>query len=363
MVDEPSSERERAPMLFRFRRAGESLGAFHLPGDRSVERAYYRTIFMERVQALRPQVIASLRRQALPTFTKAVAPDSGVATWGIWPNGWAHWLSADPPDGHGRLPGSERFHMLRRQDPESGRVQIYRQVDPQSPDMVPVAESLPPEHREATRNLLRQTENRLLEWGRGWNLKDDWAMDIALVTLLEWSAGADPSAWGRPVIRIPTLTQQISGDPSQASRRTMNLLTEEIQVRCPACGQRVPYDHRFCSETGTAYFSPWQISEETRTEARRRILEELQRVVTAHLADYERLARSQGLQPATRKRRKTGPRDLHFDWLVRFQVPVEEGGEGEREAKIAAESKVVPKAVQTAIRLDADRIALTRRSK
>jgi hypothetical protein len=160
---------------------------------------------------------------------------------------------------------------------------------------------------------------------------------------------------------IPTLMRLISGDPSQASGRTIDLLTQEIQVLCPACGQSVPYDHRFYSETGTAYFRPWQVSEETRTEARQRIFKELQPVVTAHLEDSERLAQSQGLQPVTRKRRKTGPRDLHFDWLVRFQVPVEEGGEGEREAEIAAE--VETKAVQTAIRLDADRIGLTRRSK
>jgi len=146
------------------------------------------------------------------------------------------------------------------------------------------------------------------------------------------------------------------------------LQTLEVWHRCPFLLEE-PLE--WAVYPGASYWAPvspqerrlvfqdpgWNPAEETWAAAEKRIRQAFEQHLKAYRERIERRARERGFKRPAEKRARSGPEDLHFEWLVRHQV---QGWTCERIAEEygGADQAVSPVAIDRAIRETARLIGL-----
>ena len=126
---------------------------------------------------------------------------------------------------------------------------------------------------------LRQALNA---WLRRWNLETPWCRERALATMERWcKSRADREGW------------------SAGRARWRPVLTFEER--------HFKFEH-----------AGWEPTIRGRADAAERIRDEFEKNLQAHLDHCDELARERGYRPSPQKQE-----ELHFDWLVRYQVLTE----------------------------------------
>lgn len=224
------------------------------------------------------------------------------------------------------------------------------------------------------------------KWGRTWNLNDEWLIEAAFgwlvsyaVTLRETkshlfalqASRAAGLGWqfrfyrdvgvASPQGFLAKLLDTASEYFAEAERSARNIRS---------IGDAVV--HAAQNPLEVVHPKAWDpVGGESRSEAKRRLITWLRRLVDEHLDEAEEAALSHGARPIPRKRaRRHGTEATHFEWLVRFQVPMLPGKRPETLEEIAATPYLgnsdrggkEPRTVQDAIRRTAEEIGLTRRS-
>lgn len=188
-------------------------------------------------------------------------------------------------------------------------------------------------------------------WGADWNLEDEWAHTMAAKMLAYWMVALEH-------IEDP----RVEGwNPIESYRRTSRQWEWIWALRDPETesetgeSQRIPLpDAPEWDPTGT----PWNLYEKL-------VLDDVKRYLRRYRDWVERDLEEAGLvETPTKRSRQDHPTDIHFRWLVRFQVLEESQEEIAARPLLSDESarSVEPRSVQDGIRKVAELIGLTRRS-
>jgi hypothetical protein len=209
-----------------------------------------------------------------------------------------------------------------------GRALFLASIELQAPEVI-----------AELRDSVLPNRRNLWRWAKGWNLTDQWLLEFAEEVLELWAHFPDghpiPATW-------PTLPAG-GGWGFRAGGGGWRLNPQTRRRRYIPDGHVLPH---------------WDPTGETWAEYRAKA----NRRLTEYKAEVEARAEMSGFERVPSKRgRRGGDPELHFDWLVRFQVL------GESLASVASfpgggRSSVDLRSVQDAVRTTADLIGLARRS-
>jgi len=212
------------------------------------------------------------------------------------------------------------------------------------------------------RERLLEVEGAIRAWGQRWNLNDEWLLAVAFHAL-------DKPAKPFELPLVFGLTEAVVPPPEEGGEddALKHLLIKRVSEALDS-GVHLPAEDTGRSREDHAAvrrgLSPWLPgTSESRSDARSRMLDALERVVEEHLTRMQELAREQGFRPPLEKRSRVKAKrspDVHFEWLARFQV----SGETQSDIrKSIRKERPDLQSVRKAISKTAEECRVTRRGK